>query len=155
MRLPASISNRRGLAVVAFSILWPLPGLYAASLLETMDAEVSSLYEKSKDAIVKVHAEPISLLNLPPRAATGFFIDSDGHLITSASLVENADACWVEWRERRFNARVIGVDPNTKLALLQISAGQLTPTLPVGNYADLRVGSMVVAIGFPLGWQSA
>jgi serine protease Do len=155
MRLPASISNRRALAALAVFAFAPLTGLRAGSALETMDAEVSSLYEKSKDAIVKVHAESDSIFGAPARAGTGFFIDHEGRLVTSAALVENTLTCWIDWQGQRHNARLLGVDPNTNLAMLQADTGQPTPTLTVGNSDELRVGSMVVTIGFPYELPSA
>ena len=136
--------------------------LFAAGLLETIDQEVSSLYEKSKDAVVKIHAQrqlQIGNLSLIPsyRIGTGFFIDRDGHILTAATVVEDADTCWIDWRGQKVNARILGRDPQTNLALLKIDPepGTATPFLPQGNSDDLRVGSMVIAIGFPYDQPSA
>lgn len=155
MRSPVSISNRHVLTAAAIFAFLPLTGSRAASQLETMDAEVSSLYEKSKDAIVKVHAEFLPLFGPPPRAATGFFIDKEGRFVTSASLVEGATTCWIEWQGQRFNAKILGADPSTKLALLHVETGKPTPSVSIGNSDELRIGSMVVAIGFPYDLPSA
>ncbi len=159
MRSPAFISNRRAIAAALLAVV-PLTGLHAASLLETMDTEVSSLYEKSKDAIVKVHTEGVPLfcgMTFPPihRCGTGFFIDGDGRCVTAATLVEAAQSCWVEFAGQRVNARILGTDPQTGLALLQIATGKPTPSLSLGNSDELRVGSMVVTIGFPYALPSA
>ena len=136
--------------------------VFAAGLLETIDQEVSSLYEKSKDAVVKIHAQrqvQIGNLSLIPsyRIGTGFFIDRDGHILTAATVVEDADTCWIDWHGQRVNARILGRDPQTNLALLKIDpeSGTSTPFLPQGNSDDLRVGSMVIAIGFPYDQPSA
>jgi len=136
--------------------------LFAAGLLETIDQEVSSLYEKSKDAVVKIHAQrqlQIGNLSLIPsyRIGTGFFIDRDGHILTAATVVEDADTCWIDWHGQKVNARILGRDPQTNLALLKIDPepGTATPFLPQGNSDDLRVGSMVIAIGFPYDQPSA
>lgn len=134
--------------------------LHAASLLETLDTEVAALYEQSKDAIVKVHAEyapqaggfplrPVS------RAGTGFFIDADGHLLTAATVIEAADSCWIEWRSHRVPAKIIGRDAATNLAVLQVPAETNRPFLKFGNSDELRVGSVAVAIGFPYDLPSA
>lgn len=160
MRSPAFISNRRVWAGVTLSVLLPLNGLQAASLLETMDTEVSSLYEKSKDAILKVHAECLPMfgsVSFGPthRCGTGFFIDGDGRFVTAATLVDSVKTCWIDWRGQRVNARVLGTDPNTNLALLQVETGQPTPSLSLGTADELRVGSMVVTIGFPYELPSA
>jgi serine protease Do len=166
MRLPAFISNRLALGVAACCLLLPTAGLRAGSLLETIDSEVSAIYEKSKDAIFKVHAESLpffSPMAVSPthRVGTGFFIDGEGRFVTAGTLVENATTCWIDWHGQRVNARVLGLDPNTNLALLQVDPGKClsgsspSPSLNIGNADGLRVGSMVVTIGFPYDLPSA
>ncbi len=162
MKLRASISKRRVTVCVVFLVATATAAVLAAGLLETMDQEVSSIYEKSKDAIVKVHALrqlQVGNLSFVPlhRVGTGFFIDQDGHLLTAATVVDGADNCWIDWRGRKMNACIVGRDPQTNLALLKIEPGTnvATPFLPQGNSDDLRVGSMVIAIGFPYDLSSA
>jgi serine protease Do len=140
--------------------------LDAASLLETMDSEVSSLYQESKEAIVRVHAQRAPLIpglpfELTHRVGTGFFIDGEGLLLTAATVVEDAQSCWIDWDGQRIAARILGSDPETNLAVLQVDpekcvgAGHQMPFLAVGNSEELKVGSMVVAIGFPYDRPSA
>ncbi len=145
---PAAFVSSLGLAL---AVLFVRP-VRAGSLLESMDQEVSAHYQKAKDAIVKVHAQyAASFAGYPLAAAhrvgTGFFVDAEGRLITSASVVDGTTNCWVEWRGENLPAKLLGRDPLTNLALLQVA--QRTPFLTAGNSADLRVGSMVIAIGFP------
>jgi serine protease Do len=134
----------------------------SAGLLETMDQEVSAIYEKSKSAIVKVHTQrllQIGNLSLIPshRIGTGFFIDKDGHLLTAATVVADAGSCWIEWNGQKMKARVLGRDQQTNLALLTIDpeTNFATPFLPQGNSDDLHVGSMVIVVGFPYDLSSA
>jgi serine protease Do len=161
MTFPTSISKWRAVFSVAL-FAGGATAVFAAGLLETMDQEVSSIYEKSKDAIVKVHTQrllQIGNLSLVPshRIGTGFFIDKDGHLLTAATVVADADSCWIDWRGQKMNARILGRDPQTNLALLKIEpeTNVATPFLPQGNSDDLHVGSMVVVIGFPYDMSSA
>lgn len=149
-------SRRRATLWVALLVATTPTAVFAAGLLETIDQEVSSIYEKSRDAIVKIHAQRqfhIGGVSLIPsyRIGTGFFIDRDGHILTAATVVEDADTCWIDWHGRQINARILGRDPQTNLALLKIEpeAGTATPFLPQGNSDELRIGSMVIAIGFP------
>ncbi|HUI06410.1 MAG TPA: trypsin-like peptidase domain-containing protein [Verrucomicrobiae bacterium] len=162
MKLPGSISRRRVAVAVAFLLATTTAAVFAAGLLETLDQEVSAIYEKSKDAIVKVHAEiqfRVGNLSFVPlhRIGTGFFVDKDGHLLTSATVVDGAERCWIDWRGQRIGARIIGRDLQTNLALLKINPGTnvATPFLPQGNSDDLHAGSMVIAIGFPYDMSSA
>ncbi len=138
----------------------------AGTMLDTINQEVASIYEKSHDAIVRVHAQ----CSLQPgefpfesnhRIGTGFFIDSDGRLLTAATIAEHSDRCWINWRGQRLAARILGRDPYTNLALLQADlaqsaeANRRTPALPLGNSDELQIGSMVIAIGFPYDLPSA
>ena len=160
MRWPVSISNRR-LCVVAACLLVAFSTTgRASSPLETIDAEVTGLYERSKSAVVKIHAEgdttmARSPLGLSHRVSSGFFIDAEGRFVTADTLVENAAALWIDWQGRHVFAKLLGRDPITRLALLQLDTGEPTPYLPLGNSDDLRVGSMVVAIGFSYELPSA
>jgi S1-C subfamily serine protease len=136
--------------------------VFGESLLETMDREVSSIYEKSRDTIVRIHAQRQfqigNLLLLPSyHIATGFFVDKDGHILTTATAVDDVDTCWIDWRGQRISARVVGRDPQTNLAVLKINPenGTPTPSLPRGDSDALRVGSMVIAIAFPYDLPSA
>jgi len=156
MTFPTFSSNLRVTFWAALFVAVTTTAVWAASLLEVIDQEVSSMYEKSKDAIVKVHAQrqfQIGNLAFIPshRVGTGFFIDKDGHILTAATVVEDADICWIDWHGQKVNARVMGRDPQTNVALLKIEpeAGTATPFLPQGDPNELRVGSMVIAIGFP------
>jgi len=87
-------------------------------------------------------------------AGSGFFVNSDGHLLTTAHLVEGADEITVTLTDKReFRARVVGVDKKSDVALLKIDAGVL-PTLRTGDVARLRVGEWVIAIGSPYGMEN-
>ena len=157
-----SISKRRLPLLVTLVVGATAQATLAASLLETVDQEVSAIYEKSKGAIVKVHTLrqlQIGNFSLIPvhRIGTGFFIDKDGHLLTAATVVADADSCWIDWHGQKVNARILGRDPQTNLAVLKIDPGTdtATPFLPEGNSDDLHVGSMVMVIGFPYDLSSA
>jgi S1-C subfamily serine protease len=132
----------------------------AGTMLDTINQEVASIYEKSHDAIVRVHAERGLQFGKFPfesnhHIGTGFFIDSGGRLLTAATVVDNSDRCWIDWRGQRLAVRILGRDLHTNLAMLQADLAQAaeanrqTPALPLGNSDELRIGSMVIAIGFP------
>lgn len=93
----------------------------------------------------------------PPRRGegSGFFISSDGDILTNAHVVEGADEVVVKLSDRReFRAKVLGVDSRTDVALVRIEAGGL-PAVRVGNPAGLRVGEWVLAIGAPFGFENS
>jgi S1-C subfamily serine protease len=81
---------------------------------------------------------------------TGFVIRSDGIIVTNFHVVEGAQRITVITPgpdSRRFDAHVIGGDPQADLAVLQIDASGL-PTVPLGDSSKLRLGEPVVAIGY-------
>ena len=98
---------------------------------------------------------------LPPQErrqggiGTGFIIDKNGHIITNNHVVQDADKIKVKLKdEREFEARIIGRDPQTDLALIKIEAkGGDLPVASLGRSADLKVGQWVVAVGSPFGLE--
>jgi len=84
---------------------------------------------------------------------TGFFISSDGYLITNNHIVENAEKITIyTLQENEYKAEVVGTDPPTDVALLKIADKNL-PFVELGNSGQLRVGEWVLAIGNPLGYE--
>lgn len=84
---------------------------------------------------------------------SGFIWDNAGHVVTNFHVIQQADAAEVTLHDRRsYRARVVGVFPETDLAVLRIdtSGAQLEP-LPLGSSNDLKVGQKVFAIGNPFG----
>ncbi len=84
---------------------------------------------------------------------SGFIISADGYVLTNNHVIDAADKVMVRLSDRReIEAKVIGTDPRTDIALLKIPAAAL-PAVKIGNPADLRVGDWVLAIGSPFGFD--
>ncbi|GAA5523872.1 periplasmic serine endoprotease DegP [Microbulbifer aestuariivivens] len=82
---------------------------------------------------------------------SGFIISSDGYVVTNNHVVDGADEVVVTLTDRReYDARVIGTDARSDLALLKIEGDDL-PTVSWGDSEALQVGEWVVAIGSPFG----
>jgi S1-C subfamily serine protease len=78
-------------------------------------------------------------------------ISADGHLLTSAHVVEGADRVTVAFADgTELSAEVVGADPLSDLAVLR-AEGPTPRALPWGDASTLRVGQLVVALGNPLG----
>jgi len=83
---------------------------------------------------------------------TGFIIDKDGYILTNNHVVEKADEIKVTLEnEKEFQAKIIGRDPETDVALIKIDGAQNLKPLGLGNSDALEVGDWVVAIGNPYG----
>ena len=85
-------------------------------------------------------------------AGSGVIVDAQrGFVVTNSHVVENAQEILVTLKDRRqVRARLVGRDPATDIALLQIKAERLT-AIPMGDSDRLQVGDFVVAIGNPFG----
>lgn len=91
-----------------------------------------------------------------PRAASGsgVILTPDGYIVTNNHVVDNADKIQVVLSDRRkVEAKVIGRDPNTDLALIKVDASDL-PVVKMGNSDNVQVGEWVLAVGFPLDLQT-
>ena len=85
---------------------------------------------------------------------SGFIVTSDGVVLTNAHVVDGASTVTVRLTDGRdFEAKVVGADKKTDIAVLRIDAKGL-PTVRIGNPATTRVGEWVVAIGSPYGFEN-
>ena len=83
---------------------------------------------------------------------SGFFISAEGHIVTNHHVIRGADAITIGLSDgREFQARLIGSDEQTDLALLQVEADVDFPYVTLDRDHDYRVGDWVVAVGNPFG----
>ena len=85
---------------------------------------------------------------------SGFVIDNEGHILTNNHVIEGAEKVQVKLgeSEKEYEAEVVGADPGTDIALLEVKAPtkELHP-LTLGHSSEVEVGDPVVAIGNPFG----
>ena len=82
---------------------------------------------------------------------SGVLTTSDGYILTNNHVIDGADQVRVELTDKRvFDAKVVGTDPASDLAVLKIDGSGL-PTVSIGDSNRVRVGDVVLAIGNPLG----
>jgi S1-C subfamily serine protease len=126
---------------------------------------VHQIYERDAPGVVEVTStqvvqNPDATFNpfAPPTTTqqalgSGFVIDKAGHIITNDHVVEGAKSVQVSFSDNEsVRARIVGRDPATDVAVLQVDARSraLTP-LTLGDSDTVQVGDSVVAIGNPLG----
>ena len=87
-------------------------------------------------------------------SGSGVIISKDGFIITNMHVINEAEEVEVVLNDKRtFNAKIIGLDPNSDLALLKIESSEL-PFLKFANSNDLKIGQWVLAVGNPYNLNS-
>ena len=84
---------------------------------------------------------------------SGFVVSADGYVVTNHHVVKDAEEIIVKLSDRReLEAKIIGSDPRSDIALLKIEASNL-PVVKLGSSSNLKVGQWVLAIGSPFGFD--
>jgi S1-C subfamily serine protease len=122
-----------------------------ADLLDAYSRAVISVVETASPAVVQVTG---TRQERHGGSGTGFLITPDGYAITNSHVVNGRRRLVAETGEGdRVDAEVVGDDPPTDLALLRVASHDL-PYAQLGDSGSLRVGQLVIAMGYPLGLQS-
>ncbi len=122
----------------------PLANLFA------QEQAFVSVYEQVNPAVVHI--------GIGSGQGSGFLIDRNGHIVTNNHVVESGGQIVVTFDNgQRLPARLVGTDPSSDLAVIQVDANAISDITPV-TLADsdaLKVGQIVIAIGSPFGLQSS
>jgi S1-C subfamily serine protease len=129
------------------------------SINEIFRRDAPGVVQVTSTQVVAVPTDPF--FDFGPQTQTekalgsGFVMDKAGHIVTNYHVVANARSVEVSFSNSdNLKARIVGSDPSTDIAVLQVDARSraLTP-LPFGNSDNVHVGDSVVAIGNPLGYD--
>ncbi|AQQ68028.1 serine peptidase [Microbulbifer agarilyticus] len=153
--------------------------LFSTSAFARGLPELTDLIEQNSPAVVKINTverNRTSRNSIPPRyqqdipdifrhlleprqrqqrpvasMGSGFIISKDGYVVTNNHVVDGADEVRITLTDRReFEAKVVGTDPRSDLALLKVEGDDL-PVVRWGDSEGIKVGEWVVAIGSPFG----
>jgi serine protease DegS len=163
-----------GLAI-AFLVVWFRPNLLGGHTGGVGADSYAQAVNTSSASVVNVHSarrirqspNPLSddpfwqryfgnQYGAPPNRlesslGSGVIISSDGYILTNYHVISGADAIQVGLQDgRSATAHIVGVDPDTDLALLKVDLPNLKP-IELGRSDDLHVGDVVLAIGDPYG----
>jgi serine protease DegS len=151
----AAASTRIRTATAADSLAETIGGSFASAVKASAPAVVS-IYTRS---VENVPATPLERLFgaqsrqlIQKKLGSGVIVDGDGHIITNYHVIGGSTAIAVQLAdERTASARLVGSDPDTDLALLQVDLPRL-PVMKLGRSDRVEVGDIVLAIGNPFGY---
>ncbi|MFZ5481570.1 MAG: S1C family serine protease [Myxococcota bacterium] len=130
------------------------PAMSLAPLVDAVEPAVVNVYTSVTQRVPRAYQY---WFNLPESftqqgQGSGFAISADGYIITNNHVVRDATGIKVKFPNGKDrDAKVVGADPATDVALLKIESDGTVPYLKLGKSDAVRVGDWVVAIGNPLG----
>ncbi len=142
--------RRRAACLLAAAIPLAAPLVFpaavrAADLFQLSTDETNALFDKAKSAVVQVRSGNAGMIN----AGTGFFIDNQGTVLTSSTILDDNTSARVVINGIEMDAKVLGNDPHSGLAMLHVDYNA-SPSLPLAHASALQTGDGVMVIGYPL-----
>ena len=131
-----------------------------SEIFDSYSRSVVNASEKVSPSVVKIEIEARVRKSrggqIPNQtgSGSGFIFTPDGFILTNSHVVHNAGKIKVVMQNGgRFEANLVGDDPDTDLAVVRVDAPQIVSTR-LGSSANLKVGQLAIAIGNPLGFQT-
>ena len=145
------------IACLVLTICTGMPRLLAAALVTPEEVNSVRVYKQMAKSTVLVASAYVSSHHITQASGkglgSGILIDEEGAIVTNAHVVEGAAKITVTFHDgTRLPAELIGSDPQTDVALLQVTLpkGEHVPA-PLGDSDKLEIGQKVLAIGHPFG----
>ena len=164
----ALLGDLGGKTTVVREVVQPSSSAPAAFAKQGDRLTINKIYSRSAPGVVQITATTVRQVQPDPffgnpfgspgkqtqqALGSGFVLDKAGHIITNYNVVQGASRVEVSFsNNEQVKAHVVGSDPSTDIAVLQVDAHSraLTP-LQLGNSDSVSVGDSVVAIGNPFG----
>ena len=128
------------------------------NIVSSFENTVTNIVEQSKPAVVSIAIKKMELKDNKPietsGGGTGFFIRNDGYILTNEHVVRGSKQITVSLNDgSTHEARLVGGDQNTDIAVLKIDRKKESPFLKMADSTEVRVGQFAIAIGHPIGYR--
>lgn len=145
----AALVEKVSPAVVKISVVQKFNKVTPQQLSQLYGPQGQELPEEFKRFLEQIQPAPRER----DAMGSGFIISADGYVLTNHHVVNKADKITVRLSDQReMEAKLVGTDERSDLALLKIDASDL-PVVKIGDSDQLRVGDWVLAIGSPFGFD--
>ena len=131
----------------------------AAPAYDTEEQQNIAVYKKALPSVVNITSTALQYdffyRPIPVQGqGSGFILDKEGHILTNNHVIDNAQQVEVTlWNKRKYKAKVVNVDNNHDLALLQINGAPDLIPATLADSSNLVVGQRVYALGNPFGFS--
>jgi serine protease Do len=149
---PETDPARQSLVVDAVAKLSPAVVNISASQLVVQQSPFRSQNDPLFDQFFRDFFDTRPRQSTRTSLGSGFIVDTDGTILTNSHVILRGSKVRVTLVDgREFDAKLVGADADSDLAVLRIQAGQRLPTVTLGGSSDLLIGETVIAIGNPFG----
>ncbi len=115
-----------------------------ASVIDQITQEIQTVFQKASPAVIRIAA----ITGASPLAGTGFFIDDQGTILTAYDVIRDAPKAWVEYKGQKLEAKILGRDARSGVALLKIER-KGTPFLKWGDSDQVGVTGGLISVAYP------
>lgn len=136
--------------VLVASCAQPIDRQRDLELLASIENAFVNVVNRSKPAIVSVLVRGTEESESQDRVGSGFIFRKEGYILTNHHVIHDARYIAVTLLDgSRFEAELVGTDPNTDVAVLKIERSEAFPVIPLADSSRVRVGQFAIAIGNP------
>ncbi len=125
-----------------------------------LEARIAAVYREAGASVVNITSRSVGydfFFNPIPRqgSGSGFFYDTQGHIVTNYHVIADADELQVTLADgQTVPAQIVGSDPSNDLAVIKVDLpAEVIRPLPIGDSTQVYVGQFVLAIGNPFGLE--